>query len=113
MTIEGKIVNVMETWPLQLTVETEKGPVHVMLQPEADALGSRELQPGTTVRIEGSPTGAEGLTATAITLMAEPKTPAPRSPTATSQEDRGEGPQVKVDHAELPPVEMPPPFEES
>jgi hypothetical protein len=114
MTIEGEIVSVMETWPLQLTIATEKGPFHVILQPEATAaqdpaaLDVRELRLGNTVRVEGHPTGERGLTASAIALVAEPKAPPSSRPAmAPGQEDRKEEPAVEV-----PPVEMPPPFEE-
>jgi hypothetical protein len=59
MVIEGTIVDVMETWPLQLAVDTREGIYQVALA-EATTVTSEgqpaepaRLLPGLSVRIEG------------------------------------------------------------
>jgi hypothetical protein len=60
MVIEGQIVNVMETWPLQLTVRTEVTSFHVQLSDRTTTtrdgvpLDPGALRPSARVRITGS-----------------------------------------------------------
>lgn len=76
MVVEGKIVAVMESWPLQLTVETQSGPLHVGLQSgtvvteQGSAVDPNRLRPEMRVRIEGDRTGANAVTARSITILA-------------------------------------------
>ncbi len=47
MIIEGKIVELMESWPLQLSVETEMGLYHVELLDETKVIqAKRMVSPG-------------------------------------------------------------------
>ena len=58
--IDGEIVNVMESWPLQLTVQTAAGRYHVRLLEgtivtrRATTVGPGVLRPELRVRIRGS-----------------------------------------------------------
>ena len=74
MSIEGTIVQIMESWPLQLVIETEAGQQHVVLAPDA-AITARgqtvlpeKLKAGVKVRIEGVASESNGMTATAVTI---------------------------------------------
>jgi len=77
MTIDGQIVNVMETWPLQLTVQSGLSRYYVRLTEEtkvsrgAQDVGPGQLRPSTRVRIIGQGSGDEstGLTATSIEIL--------------------------------------------
>lgn len=77
MTIEGKIIEVMESWPLQLTVETQTSPLNVGLLAETEiirqgqVLGPGELTPGVRVRIEGENTGPNAMSARTIEILEE------------------------------------------
>ena len=77
MIIEGKIVEVMESWPLQLTVETETGRYHVALLSETtitregETVDPGELLPDLQVRVEGQASGANAMTAQAIEVLSE------------------------------------------
>jgi hypothetical protein len=59
MTIDGVIVNVMESWPLQLTVDADAKSYNVLLQlntiieHEGREVSERELKPGLQVMIRG------------------------------------------------------------
>ena len=60
-TIEGTIVRVMETWPLQLLISNPLGNVHVTMREDTEVRMSggtpgnvRMLQPGRRVRVEGN-----------------------------------------------------------
>lgn len=61
MALEGTIVQVMETWPLQLVISSPQGNVHISMREDTDVRMSggtpgnlRMLQPGRRVRIEGN-----------------------------------------------------------
>jgi hypothetical protein len=60
MIIEGKILHVMESWPLQLIVEAREGKFQVALQSDTkvmrrnDTVDPKQLLPGLDVTIEGS-----------------------------------------------------------
>ncbi len=75
MVFEGRIVDVMESWPLQLTVATEGGRCHVALLQETmitrndRKIGPGELTPGLLVRVEGPSSSATGLAMTAQTIQ--------------------------------------------
>lgn len=60
MAIEGTILEVMETWPLQLIISSAQGRVHVALREDTEVRKSdgtsgemRLLRPGARVRVEG------------------------------------------------------------
>ena len=59
MDIEGTILEIMESWPLQLTVETEVGQYHVALLEETsilqrgDPFNTNRLVPSLQVKIKG------------------------------------------------------------
>ncbi len=73
MNIEGTIVEVMESWPLQLVIQTQSGTQHVVLAPNAAitakglSVGPEMLKPGVRVRIDGVASGSGGMTATIVT----------------------------------------------
>ena len=77
MIIEGKIVEVMESWPLQLTVETETGRYHVQLLSETtitregETVDPGELLPDLQVQVEGQASGSNAMTAQAIEVLSE------------------------------------------
>ena len=64
MIIEGRIAEVMETWPLQLIVETHTGRYQVALQAETkigkkgQGVGAGTLRHGLNVQIEGQRSGS-------------------------------------------------------
>ena len=74
MSIEGEITAVMESWPLQLTVETETESYHVSLEPNTDItqgsamIEAWQLSPGQTVKISGklSPSEKNAMVAQSI-----------------------------------------------
>jgi hypothetical protein len=74
--IEGTIVDVMETWPLQLSVDTGEGVCQVALA-EATAVTSEgqpaepaQLLPGRPVRVEGKASNARAMKAARIDIGA-------------------------------------------
>jgi hypothetical protein len=74
MLIEGEVVGVMETWPLQLAVQTDTGTYHVLLDDTVIRSGgqpasSRDLRPGLHIRVEGEPSGPRGMTAIRIDII--------------------------------------------
>ena len=74
MIIEGQITGVMETWPLQLTVQTDAGMYHVILAEIVVTSGGQPVSPGDiregdTVRVDGTPSGPRGITATSIDII--------------------------------------------
>lgn len=75
--IEGKIVSMMETWPLQLTVMTSTAKYHVSLLPETivkqadQPLDVSALRTNLTVQISGYSTEDQAVTAELIELQAE------------------------------------------
>jgi hypothetical protein len=77
MIIEGKIVEVMESWPLQLTVETGTGRYHVELLSETtitregETVDPGELLPDLQVRVQGQASGPNTMTAQAIKVLSE------------------------------------------
>jgi RNase P/RNase MRP subunit p29 len=62
MVIEGTIIRVMETWPLQLVISNLQGSIHVSMRDDTEirvsggaAIGNlKMLQPGRRVRIDGN-----------------------------------------------------------
>jgi hypothetical protein len=80
MVIEGEVVAVMESWPLQLTVQTMQGTYHVALLDETQITQRAELaepsalRPGARVRIEGRQSAASALVAKNIEII-DRKTP--------------------------------------
>lgn len=77
MIIEGKIVEVMESWPLQLTVETETGRYHVELLSETtitregETVDPGELLPDLLIRVQGQRTGSSAIIAQTIEILVE------------------------------------------
>jgi hypothetical protein len=75
MSITGKITAMMETWPLQLAVETTSGRYHVSLQPETivsqagRAAEVTALRPNQRVQISGYSIEDNTLTAESIELL--------------------------------------------
>lgn len=71
MVIEGKIVEVMESWPLQLVVETQSGRYYVELVPETtiaqqgQKVDQGNLKAGLQVQLEGQRSGSSQLAMTA------------------------------------------------
>jgi hypothetical protein len=59
MEIEGKIITVMESWPLQLTVQAQTALYHVVLRSDTQitqkgkAVDPGSLRPDLSVRISG------------------------------------------------------------
>lgn len=59
MEIKGKIMTVMESWPLQLTVQTQTALYHVVLRSDTQITQQRQvvdpgsLRPDLPVRIRG------------------------------------------------------------
>lgn len=74
MIIEGKILNVMESWPLQLVVEVHNEKFHVMLQPDTKIVrrgyeaNPKLLVPGINVLIEGNITNGNKFAMTAKSI---------------------------------------------
>jgi hypothetical protein len=61
MPIEGTILEIMETWPLQLVISGSQGRIHVALREDTEVRrsdgtsgGVRLLRPGARVRIDGN-----------------------------------------------------------
>jgi hypothetical protein len=75
MTIDGTIVLVMESWPLQLVVETEGGRQQVTLRSDTAITANGQpveaghLVPGTRVRIDGDASGTNALSASALEII--------------------------------------------
>ena len=75
MTIEGRIVTVMESWPLQLSVETDAGRYHVGLLQETDITRQgNKVEPGALrvdqrIRVTGNVSGDLAMTASAIEIL--------------------------------------------
>ncbi|MEM7126527.1 MAG: hypothetical protein AAF702_09390 [Chloroflexota bacterium] len=59
MNIEGEVIEIMESWPLQLTVETDSSLVHVELTEETIIMAQNEtitpanLKIGQRVKVDG------------------------------------------------------------
>jgi hypothetical protein len=60
MAVEGTILEVMETWPLQLVISSLQGRVHVALREDLTvqktdgaSVDVKSLRPGVRVRVEG------------------------------------------------------------
>lgn len=72
--MEATIVNVMESWPLQLALQTSSGPQHVALDESAQiarggvTLSAGDLRPGQRVRITLHADGGR-TTATQIEIL--------------------------------------------
>lgn len=75
--IEGEIVSIMETWPLQLTVMVSSQRYHVTLLPETivkqsdQLLDASALRTNRLVQISGYTTENHTMTAELIELQAE------------------------------------------
>jgi hypothetical protein len=78
MQIEGKIIDVFETWPLQLTVETRDGRLYVGLQLDTTITyhglpsGASELKAHRWIRIDGEESAPQGFLARSITILTQP-----------------------------------------
>ena len=74
MSIEGTIVSVMESWPLQLVVENESGRWQVALRDDTaiTVRGSPadpgQIRPGARVRIEGPGSGPNAILAASLEI---------------------------------------------
>ncbi|MCO5189194.1 MAG: hypothetical protein M9928_05125 [Anaerolineae bacterium] len=74
MELEGEIVNVMETWPLQLTVASAEKPIHVSLTLDTTVtkngaeINASQLSPSQTVRIRGKQVASGGVIAAEIVV---------------------------------------------
>lgn len=77
MEIEGKIKEVMESWPLQLAVDTDVGRYHVGLLSNTKIIKGDEnvdpgdLRPNLTVLIKGKSAGDKSMTAEIIEILSE------------------------------------------
>ncbi len=75
MIIEGNIQEVMESWPLQLIVQTHSGNIHVDLSAQTvitignRSVDTKRLSPGIRVRIEGVSIGEIGFEAHSIRIL--------------------------------------------
>ena len=75
MTIEGTIAEIMESWPLQLTVDAADGTIHVALLEETiitqngESVAPGALTNGQKVRIEGESTGPNAMLAQSIEIQ--------------------------------------------
>ena len=78
--IEGKISQVMESFPLQLMVETKNGRYCVALLPETKVIhqgktvDASNLNPGLTVKIQGLSSAADRLAMTARVIEIKSRT---------------------------------------
>jgi hypothetical protein len=78
--VEGKIRHVMESWPLQLVVDTPAGRLDVSLSEdtavikEGLSIGPNELSPGKSVRLLGrsNPERPDSFSATEIQVIPSP-----------------------------------------
>ena len=74
-TVEGSVLEVMESWPLQLTMQTQEGRYHVGLLAETlvnrggEKVEPGAIKPGVRVRIEGESSGRNALTARAVRIL--------------------------------------------
>lgn len=75
VTMEGTITGVMESSPLQLTVETSAGAVHVVLRADTavsqdgQPIDAGRLRPNLRVCIRGERSGPGALTARSVELL--------------------------------------------
>ncbi len=76
MTLQCKILEVMEIWPLQLACEAADGPYHVALGEDTLIDGNRRhhrdpgvLRPGMVIRVHGERSGARGIRAQEIEIV--------------------------------------------
>jgi hypothetical protein len=75
MSIEGTIRSVMESWPLQLVVDTETGRWQVALRDDTaitrygEPADAHQIAPGVRVRVEGDVSGANALSVVALELL--------------------------------------------
>ena len=73
MIIEGTIIEVMESWPLQLIVQTREGRYYVELLSETritqagESINQGNLLPDLQIQIDGNP-GSQKLTMSAETI---------------------------------------------
>lgn len=78
MNVDGTIIDVMETWPLQLFVLSAETVIHVSLSLDTtvtkanEAIGMDQLRPDLHIRIRGRRVGESGLVAESITVLDEP-----------------------------------------
>ncbi len=89
--LEGKIVEVMETWPLQLTVACAEGTIHTMLRIETSVhekgamVDARRLRPGHLVHVDGNRRDDKGFVAASIVVVGEEEAPSPPPPAEAPQ----------------------------
>lgn len=75
VSIEGTILEVMESWPLQLVVDAEQDRFQVALKEDTQVLEDSErvdpgrFRPGLRVRVEGARTGASALRADTVHIL--------------------------------------------
>lgn len=77
MIISGKIIQVMESWPIQLSVETSSGTYDVQLLEDTKitrqgkTVKPGELNPNMRIKIEGqlSSPNSDGVTASTIEIL--------------------------------------------
>lgn len=75
MTIDGTIRSVMESWPLQLVVESATRRWQVALRADTaitahgQPVDAGQLAPGLRVRIDGEESGVGALTASALEIV--------------------------------------------
>jgi hypothetical protein len=69
MVIDGTVVDVMETWPLQLSIHTTSGLYHVVLSESTiitsegwQPVDAGAVQPGAAVEVQGEFSGAQRMT---------------------------------------------------
>lgn len=77
MVIEGMVVDVMETWPLQLTLLSAESQFHITLTMDTSVtqdgkeVGMQRIRPGQHARILGKRIGDQGIAAEAIAILDE------------------------------------------
>lgn len=80
MVIEGMVVDVMETWPLQLTLAADKSRLHITLGMNTivtqggEDLEMAQIRPKQRIRVHGRRVGESGLVADSIVIVDEPQT---------------------------------------
>ena len=77
MVIEGVVVDVMETWPLQLTLFSAESQFHIILTMDTtvtqggEEVGMQRIRPGQRARIDGKSIGDLGIAAETIAILDE------------------------------------------
>lgn len=74
MIIDGTVVDVMETWPLQLSIQTADGLFHVVLSEstvitaEGRAVDAGAVRPGMAIEVRGESSGAQRMAAECVNV---------------------------------------------